>query len=724
MHDHLDSITMPDTHIDLTVERSLSLAPIFTPRNVAIIGASNKAGSVGYTVLRNLMSSTYAGKLYPVNPSHTQIFGTTVYPSIASIDEQVDLAVVITPAVTVPKVIEECIEAGVRSAVIISAGFREVGASGMLLEDEIVRQIQGSDLRVIGPNCFGVMNPRIGFNATFSASIPPPGNVGFITQSGALGSAIVDKSIKEMIGFSLFASVGSMIDVSWSDLLTYFADDEHTESIILYMESIGNASAFMEAARTVTAKKPVIVIKPGKTQAGARAASSHTGALIGSDQVFDAAFRQCGVIRVNEMSELFSVAELFAKQPHPKGPRLTILTNAGGPGVLATDELLLGGGTATMLSEPIYQQLSQTLPAAWSKGNPVDILGDADPARYADALQILRNDPDTDGLLVILAPQAMTSPTQIARELIPYARSTGKPILTSWIGGEAVQEGINLLNNAGIPTFEYPETAAKMFNYMWRYTAYVEALKANEPFEEHIDPSAIAQVENILTNVSGEGRTLLTEYETKRVLASYAIPVVRTELAHDEDAAIALAEQIGYPIVLKLHSHRITHKAEAGGVTLNLCNASEVRSAFRSIREATISHGSEADFAGVTVQPMIHNDGYELIVGAQTDPQFGPVLLFGKGGALVELYKDQALALPPLSPQTINDLLERTIIYRALKGIRGKNALDIEALKKLLIRFSQLVVEHPKIEEIEINPLVMSEQLGVLALDARAVIRN
>lgn len=708
--------------LDEVIQTSVNgstLAPIFAPRSVAIIGASNKGGSVGNTILRNLIASPFTGKLYPINPHHKQIFGTPVYPSLASIDDTIDLAIIITPAATVPKVIEECIEANAKSAVIISAGFREIGASGALLEEAILQQIRKSGMRVIGPNCFGVMNPRIGFNATFSAAIPRPGNVGFITQSGALGSAIVDKSIKEHLGFSLFASIGSMIDVDWSDLLSYFAEDESTESIILYMESIGNASAFIDVASKVTRIKPVIVIKPGRTQAGARAASSHTGALIGSDQVYDAAFRKAGVIRVNEMEDLFSLSELFSKQPRPNGPRLTILTNAGGPGVLATDELLLGGGKTAELSASTYQQLNDVLPAAWSKGNPIDLLGDADPERYAKALQILSADPDTDGLLIILAPQAMTSPTQIAREVSPYATCTGKPIITSWIGGDAVEEGINHLNRAGIPTFEYPETAAKMFNYMWRYSAYIESHRSDVQLAEPSDPHAIELASMLLSPIGKAGRKLLTEYEAKQLLAIYGIPTVQTLLAQEEDAAITCAEQIGYPVVLKLHSLTITHKSDVGGVQLNLVSADDVRAAFRSIKGAI----NETDFQGVTVQPMVNLDGYELIVGSYTDSQFGPVILFGKGGTLVELYKDQALALPPLSTKSVEELFERTIIYNALKGIRGKKSVDIKSLQEILIRFSQLVVDHPSIKEIDINPLLISPQ-GIQALDARVILTD
>lgn len=713
---------LPAPNVLEVLPKQGDLRAIFMPRNIAIIGATEKLGSVGHTILHNLLDGTFKGEVYPVNPNHDSIMGIKSYPTVHSISEAIDLAVIITPAPTVPNVVKECIEAGVQGSVIISAGFKETGPAGLALEKEILEHLHKSNMRIIGPNCFGVMNPRIGLNATFSSAIARPGNVGFISQSGALGSAIIDQSIRENIGYSLFASIGSMMDVNWSDLISFFAEDPQTENIIIYMESIGNARAFLDVAREVTKRKPIIVIKPGKTKAGATAATSHTGSLAGSDEVFEAAFKQCGVIRVNEISDLFSLSELFAKQPRPKGPRLTILTNAGGPAVLATDTLILGGGKLVPLSNNIKEKLDQILPNAWSHNNPVDILGDADATRYSNALNILVNDPESDGLLVILAPQAMTLPTKIAKAVIPHAQLNGKPILTSWIGGDSVEQGTKVLNAAGIPTFEYPEIAVKMFNYMWQYTAYLQSIMQsnNSLATGKLSPTSHPIAEMMLTNIKEGGRTLLTEFEAKELLHIYGIPTVPTQLASTEDEAVVIAESFGYPVVLKLNSQRITHKSEVGGVRLNLINELAVRKAFNDIKQTVLERtGDPSDFKGVTIQPMIFSNGYEVILGSHIDQQFGTVFLFGTGGELVELYKDRAIALPPISLDVVQQMMKRTLIYKALRGIRGKKSQNIELLEQLILRFSQLVIENPSIKEIEINPLLVSDE-NIIALDARA----
>jgi len=647
------------------------------------------------------------------------------YPNIHSIGENVDLAVIITPADTVPDVVAECADAGVLGAVIISAGFKEIGASGAELERKVMENARNGNMRIIGPNCFGVMNPRIGLNATFAAGIAPIGNVGFITQSGALGSAIIDRSIRENVGYSSFASIGSMVDVNWGDLISYFGNDPNTHSIVIYMESIGDAHAFLTAAKEVALEKPIIVLKPGRTEAASKAAASHTGSLTGSDEVLDAAFRQCGVIRVNEMSTLFSLSELFAKQPRPEGSRLMILTNAGGPGVLAADALVLGGGKIADIPEDSMEKLNAILPPAWSHGNPIDILGDATPDRYGRALDIIAKDSETDGLLVILAPQAMTSPTEIAKELVPYAQSTGKPVLACWIGGDAVTPGIKILNDAMIPTFEYPDAAVKMFNYMWKYSYNLRGLQETSFVQSGNERNGErSEARDLIQTIRGKGRTILTEYESKRLLSHYDIPTVRTLLAPAEEDAVLLAEQIGYPVVLKLNSETITHKTDVGGVELNISGAEEVLKAFRRIKHSVFEKTRNAqDFQGVAVQPMIKRDGYELIIGSSIDPQFGPVLLFGMGGELVEVFKDRALALPPLTATLARRMIEQTTIYKALQGVRGRKEVDLGALEQFLVRFSQLVINEPWIKEIDINPLlVTSEQL--LALDARIILHN
>jgi acetyltransferase len=453
-----------------------ALECFFAPKSVAVIGATDREGSVGRTVLANLLHGSFPGNVYPINPARTEIFGVSCYPSVRSLPKAVDLAVVVTPAPTVPAVIGECVDAGVRAAIIISAGFKERGAEGASLERQIQEQLRRGKIRVVGPNCLGMMNPRLGLNATFAQDIARPGSVAFLSQSGALLTAILDWSMREEVGFSAIVSTGSMLDVGWGDLIDFFGEDPETHSILLYMESVGDARAFLSAAREVSLSKPVIVIKAGRSEAGSRAATSHTGALTGSDEVFDAALRRCGVLRVQRISDLFYMAEVLAKQPRPRGPNLMIVTNAGGPGVLATDALIATGGQLAKLSEESLRALDEFLPQHWSHGNPIDILGDAQPERYARALEIAIKDPNSDGLLVILAPQGMTNPAQVARALQPYARDHGKPVLASWMGGRMVAEGEAILNHAGIPTFAYPDTAARAFVYMWRYAYNLRGL--------------------------------------------------------------------------------------------------------------------------------------------------------------------------------------------------------------------------------------------------------
>lgn len=703
--------------------RHQTLDAIFKPNSVAVIGATERAGSVGRTILWNLISNPFGGTVYPVNPGRRSVLGIKAYPTIAAIGEPVDLAVIVTPAQTVPGVVEECAAAGVRGVIVISAGFKERGPEGAALEQQILATAQRANMRIVGPNCLGVMSPLNGLNATFAAAMALPGNVGFISQSGALCTSVLDWSFEEKVGFSAFVSIGSMLDVDWGDLIYYLGDDPNTNSIVIYMESVGDARSFLSAAREVSFSKPVIVIKAGRTEAAAQAAASHTGSLTGSDEVLDAAFRRSGVLRINAVSDIFYVSEVLAKQPRPKGPRLTILTNAGGPGVLATDALITQGGELATLSEETIAELNELLPAHWSHGNPVDILGDADADRYAKALEIASRDPNSDGLLVILTPQAMSDPTATAEHLRPYAHSTGKPVLASWMGGSGVAEGVNILNRVGIPTFDYADTATRLFNYMWRYTDNLAALYETPAITEgqEGDTPDRALVQQILDKSRAAGLTILSEYDSKMLLAAYGIPTVRMKLAATADEAVAAAEEIGYPVVVKIHSETITHKTDVGGVVLNLQNADAVREAFESIHANVLKLYSEADFLGVSVQPMEKLDGYELIIGSSVDPQFGPVLLFGAGGTLVEVFKDRALGLPPLNTTLARRMMERTKIFTALQGIRGRPPVDMAGLERLMVRFSQIVAENPRIKEIDINPLLASHE-RLLALDARVVL--
>lgn len=712
----------PDRAYDILRSEYHPLDAIFSPRTIAVIGATEREGSVGRTVLWNLMSHPFGGTIFPVNPQRSSVLGIKTYPSIADVPEVVDLAIIVTPAATVPTIVGECVDAGVKGLIVLSAGFREVGTVGVDLEDQIRAHLKRSRLRLIGPNCLGVMNPHLGLNATFANAIAQPGKVGFISQSGALCSAILDWSFRENVGFSSFISIGSMLDVDWGDLIYYLGDDPHTESIVIYLESIGNARSFLSAAREVALTKPIIVIKAGRTDAAAQAATSHTGALAGSDAVFNAALRRCGVLRVDSISDLFDMAEVLAKQPRPKGSRLTIITNAGGPGVLATDALVSNGGTLAELSPETIATLNQHLPPHWSHHNPIDILGDADPDRYARALEVAANDPNSDGFLVILTPQSMSDPTQTAQQLQPYAK-LGKPILASWMGDAEVAAGAEILNRANIPTFAYPDTAARVFNYMWRYSYNLRGIYETPTLAEAEAVNRLA-IATLIHTARSAGRTLLTEFESKQILAAYGIPTVETYVARTIDEAVQIADKLGYPVVLKLYSETITHKTDVGGVQLNLMNADAVREAYRAIAASVAQHSQDPQaFLGVTVQPMVQRDGYELIVGSSLDPQFGPVMLFGSGGQLVEVYQDRAIALPPLNTTLARRMMEQTHVYQALQGVRGRKAIDLAALEQLLVRFSQLVVEQKWIKEIEMNPLLASTNT-LMALDARVVLHD
>jgi acetyltransferase len=702
-----------------------ALDSMFSPKSVAVIGATDREGSVGRTVLERLRIPAFRGRIYPVNPKHTDVLGLRAYLKIGDVPEKVDLAVIITPAGTVPGVVGECVDAGVRAAVVISAGFKERGPEGVALELEIQKQLRRGTMRFLGPNCLGVMNPHAGFNATFAQDIARPGNVAFLSQSGALLTAILDWSFEEQVGFSAIVSTGSMLDVGWGDLIDYFGDDPATGSILVYMESVGDARSFLSAAREVALRKPIIVIKAGRTPAASKAASSHTGALTGSDEVFDAALRRCGVLRVSSVSDLFYMAEVLSKQPRPRGPKLMILTNAGGPGVLATDRLLSVGGELAPISDSTMASLNALLPAHWSHGNPIDILGDAGPERYSKALEIAAKDPNSDGLLVILAPQGMTDPAHVAESLKAHANVHGKPVLASWMGGKSVAEGVAILNAANIPTFSYPDTAARAFTYMWKYTYNLRGLYETPVLSDAEDSlgEARSQVKSFLEGIRAAGRTMLTEAESKHVVALYGIMTVETRLASNESKAAECAEAIGFPVALKLNSETITHKSDVGGVKLNLQSREAVAQAYREIEMSVREKAGAEHFLGVTVQPMAKLDGYELILGSSVDPQFGPVILFGSGGQMVEVYGDRALALPPLNSTLAVRLMEQTRIYRALQGARGRAAVDMAALERALIRFSRLVVEQRWIKEVDINPLVASPE-RVIALDARIVLQD
>jgi len=706
------------------VENS-ALNVFFAPKSVAVIGATEKAGSVGRNILWNLISSPFSGVVYPVNAKRESVLGIKAYPSVGAIPGPVDLAVIITPANTVAGLVRECGAHGVKGVVVISAGFRETGPAGAELERQVVVEARRAGIRLIGPNCLGVMCPITGLNATFAQTMAKPGNVGFLSQSGALCTAVLDWSLREQVGFSAFMSTGAMADVNWGDLIDHLGSDPNTRSIVIYMESVVDARSFLSAAREVALQKPIIVIKAGRTAQAAKAAASHTGSLAGSDDVLDAAFRRCGVLRVDTIGEIFDMVEVLGRQPRPKGPKLLILTNAGGPGVLATDALLTGGGALADLSEETMQALNGVLPPHWSHGNPVDVIGDADAERYAKSLEIAAKEKDADGLLVIMTPQGMTDPVKIAEGLKNYSSMPGKPILASWMGGFEAAPGEAILNAAGIPTFPFPDAAVRAFLLMAKYNYNLKSLYETPALvEDRTAPNAQPEISAELQRIREQGRSTLTEFESKGVFKAYGIPVVETLIATSSAEAIAHAQALGYPVVLKLHSETITHKTDVGGVQLNLGDGTAVERAYEAIRASVTAKAGAEHFEGVTVQKMVRSSGaYELILGSSIDSQFGPVLLFGAGGLLVEVFHDRSLAIPPLNTTLARRMMEQTQIYKALKGVRGRKPVDLARLERLLVRFSQLVMEQPWIKEIDINPLLVSSD-EMVALDARIILHD
>lgn len=693
------------------------LTAFFRPHSVALIGASERTGSVGRALLENL--AAFTGELFLINAKHEAVLRRRALPNLRSLGKAVDLVIVATPAMQMPGIIRECGICGVRAVIIISAGFKETGAAGAKLEEEVLDEARRYGIRLVGPNCLGLMSPVVGLNATFATKMTAPGRVAFLSQSGALCTAILDWSFSQRVGFSAFVSVGSMLDVGWGDLIHHFGQDPETESIVIYMESVGDAASFMQAARQVSQRKPIVVIKVGRTAEAARAAASHTGAMTGRDDVLDAAFERAGVLRVDTIEELFDMAELLAKQTLPQGPNLAIVTNAGGPGALATDALVREGARLAHLRAETMKELDAALPSHWSHGNPVDVLGDSDAVRYKKAFQTVLVDPGVDGLLAILTPQAMTAPQAVAEALIEAMKKTHKPVLASWMGGSTVAVARECLNAAGIATYDYPDEAARAFQFMWQRQERLRRLEETNRLacrSRHPMTEARARIRQL----QSQGRLLLSEVEAKSVLKAAGIPVVETFVARIEFEAADHAENLGFPVVLKLLSPTITHKTDVGGVCLNLQNRDEVIQAFRHIKSAV----SAADFAGVTVQPMVTLRGStELILGCSCDAQFGPVLLFGAGGIWVEVMHDRVLLLPPLSTELALDRIQQTRIWRALQGIRGQAPADLQAIADVIVKLGDLALAVPEIAEIDINPLLANAH-GVLALDARIVLRQ
>ena len=698
------------------------LSTLFSPKSVAIIGASDRADSVGAIVFKNMLESGFKGTLYPINPNHKKVQGKKAYASIEDIGKPVELAVICTNAATVPDVIEACGKHGVRAAVVLSAGFSEVGAHGAELERTMLANAKTYGVRIIGPNCLGIMRTGIGLNATFFKGNVKPGKLALVSQSGALCTAILDWAPANDIGFSSVVSMGTSADVDFGEILDYLASDPQTESILIYIEGIHKARGFMSALRAAARSKPVFVVKVGRHAAGSKAVMSHTGALVGSDDVFDAAVRRAGVVRVMSIGELFSAAKALASPHRSSGNRLAIVTNGGGPGVMAIDHAVDLGVTVASLSDQTIAQLNKVLPATWSHNNPVDIIGDATPERYRDAVAICMEDAGVDGVLVILTPQAMTNPLEVANTLIEIASRFKKPLLTCWMGDIQIKAGRAAFAQARIPTFSTPESAVEAFSYITAFYRNQRLLAQTPGPLSHRDEPDLEGARMLIETVLSERRKVLSEMESKALLAAFRIPVASTVIARSPSEALLLAQQLGFPVAMKVNSPDITHKTDAGGVKLNLMNAPAVRAAYQDIISEVKKNRPTAHIDGIAIQPMVVKpNGRELMLGVTSDPVFGPVITFGAGGTTVEVLGDRAVALPPLNSFLVRELIAGTRISKLLGAFRHMPPIQMEALESLLLRVSEMVCELPWLKEMDINPLIVDEN-GALAADARVMV--
>jgi acetyltransferase len=699
-----------------------NLESLFKPTSVAVIGASNSPQSVGGVVLRNLLKGGFSGPIMPVNPKYQAVAGVLTYPDVEHLPVTPDLAVICTPPATVPELVDQLGRRGTRGVIVITAGLAEQELSdGRSLQRAMLDAARPYLVRVLGPNCVGLLVPGLALNATFAHTDLSPGSLAFVSQSGGFCTATLDWAKAKGIGFSHFISLGNSADIDFGDVLDYLGSAPETTAILLYMESIGadEARKFMSAARSAARNKPVLAIKAGRNAEGARAAASHTGALAGVDNVYDAALRRAGILRVFTLDELFDAVETLARARPLRGERLGILTNGGGPGVVATDALIADGGQLADLSDQTIGRLHELLPGTWSRANPVDMIGDADPQTYVRSLGVLLDDPGVDAILVMNAPSAIAPPEPAARAIVDLVRQAEIPILTCWLGGQAAGRARRVFAEANIPTYDTPESAVRAFTHLARYRRNQEILAQTPPSAPTDFTPTPGAARAVIEGVLAEGRELLTEPEAKQLLAAYGIPVVETRVAVNPLEAAEVAEQIGFPVALKILSPDITHKSDVGGVVLGLHASEDVWLAAVSMQTRISKRFPSAQLAGFTVQKMAQRpQAHELLVGMTTDSIFGPIIMFGRGGTAVEVIGDRAVALPPLNMSLARHLISCTEVFKLLKGYRDRPAADLDAICLTLIRVSQLIVDRPEVVELDINPLFADHQ-GVLALDAR-----
>jgi len=699
-----------------------NLDRIFHPRSIAVVGASERQGSLGDVLMRNLIECGFSGALHPIHPRHKIIHGRPARAAITDLDPGVDLAVLAVPIDQVPGIIKGCAAVGVGGAVIISAGGKEIGEDGRQMEKAIQDAAGASGLRIVGPNCVGILCSSARLSASFAVQMPRPGKIAFLSQSGAICTAVLDLSIKEHMGFSHFVNLGDMLDVDFGDMIDYLAGERDVASILMYVENLTHFRKFMSAARAVSRVKPIIALKAGRTRAGALAASSHTGALAGEDAVYDAAFQRAGILRVKTFEELFDCAELLAKQPRPKGPGLAIITNAGGLGVMAVDALSDYGHEPARLREDTLEKLNAELPPFWSKRNPIDMLGDATTEQFCRVVDICLKAGEIDGLLIMTAPQAMTESSAVAAALIDRLRGSFRPVITAWVGGAYMQEGRDIFNRAGIATFDTPERAVRAFINIYRHGRNSQVLQQiPSRLNSRLEFDCRAARRMVAEKLTA-GSLMLSEPDAKILLALYGIPVNSAHKAATREAAQKIADDLGFPVVMKINSRDIFHKSEARCVCLDLNNQTQVGEAYDLIRSNAERYNPVAAVEGVSIQPMLGRADYELILGARKDRDFGPVVLFGMGGIYTEVLADRAIAFPPLNRLLARRLMQQTRVYRLLEGYRGTPPADLEGLETLLIRLAQLVTDIAEIEEIDINPLFVKGDT-LCALDARVLLK-
>ena len=698
------------------------LSPLFAPRSIALIGAREETGSVGAVLMRNLQSGTYVGKIFPVNPRRSTVFGMPAYPSIDAVPEPVDLAILATRPDTLPGILERCALRGVPTAAIISAGLTSATRDGARLLEKVARIARSQGIRLLGPNSMGVIRPSLGLNATFTLAEVRPGTVGLVSQSGGLASAILDWAEADGIGFSSVVSLGNQLDVDFSEALDYLAWDAETESIVLYVEGIPNARRFMSALRAAARIKPVIVLKSGRGDPGSRAAATHTGAMIGADDVFDAALRRAGAVRVGTFVQLVSAAKCLSSRYRANGRNIAVITNGGGPGVMAADRAAETGVVVAELSPETIATLDRVLPPAWSRSNPVDLLEDADTARYQHALDACLADPGIDGVVVILTPQGMTDPDAVAAAVVAASHGQSKQLIACSMGDQRVTEGRKMLQAAQLPVFRTPEPAVEAFASIASFYQNQRLLmQVPGPLWHEVHPD-IESARSVIHNALAEKRFVLSEMESKSVLAAFHVPVASTMVADTPHKAMMIAQQLGFPVAMKIQSPEVTHKSQIGGVRLNVENSEAVRAAYADITARVQAATPDAHIEGIAIEPMvIKPHGRELMIGVVKDPVFGPAITCGAGGTGVELIADRATALPPLNGFLARNLIERTRVAATLGNWRGWPAVDLVALENLLLRVSEMVCELPWLTEMDMNPVILDEN-GAVVVDARIVI--